>query len=102
MATHLQNYIDGKWIDSSGGETFDDTDPANGELIATVTKSTTADVDRAVEAAHRAFDGWRLVPAPKRGEIMYRAGELMLARKDDLAREMTREMGKIGRASCRE
>jgi len=95
MATHLQNYIDGKWLDSSGGETFDDTDPASGELIATVTKSTTADVDRAVEAAHRAFDAWRLVPAPKRGEIMYRAGELMLARKDDLAREMTREMGKV-------
>ncbi len=92
---HLQNYIDGRWVDSVGGETFEDTDPANGELIATVTKSTTADVDRAVEAAHKAYDEWRLYPAPKRGEILYRAGEILLARKDDLAREMTREMGKV-------
>ena len=95
MAMHLRNYIDGKWVDSSSGETFDDSDPANGELIATCTRSTTADIDRAVDAARRAFDAWRLMPAPKRGEIMYRAGEIMLARKDDLAREMTRDMGKV-------
>ncbi len=95
MAMHLQNHIDGRWVDSASGETFEDTDPANGELIATATRSTTADIDRAVEAAHRAFDGWRLLPAPKRGEILYRAGEILLARKDDLAREMTREMGKV-------
>ncbi len=95
MAMHLQNHIDGRWVDSSSGGTFDDTDPASGELIATVTKSTTGDVDLAVEAAHRAFDAWRLLPAPKRGEILYRAGEIMLARKDELAREMTREMGKV-------
>src|SRR5437667_7587895 len=75
MPTHLQNHIDGRWVDSVSGDKFDDTDPANGDLIATVTKSSTADVDRAVEAAHRAFDAWRLVPAPKRGEILYRAGE---------------------------
>ncbi|MBI2773994.1 MAG: aldehyde dehydrogenase family protein [Chloroflexi bacterium] len=92
---HLRNYVDGTWADSASGATFENTDPANGELIATVTKSTTADVDRAVEAARRAFGSWRLVPAPKRGEILYRAGELMLKRKDDLAREMTREMGKV-------
>src|SRR5438477_8287819 len=95
VATHLQNYIDGAWADSASGQTFEDTDPANGELIATVTRSTTADVDQAVEAAHRAFDAWRLLPAPKRGEILYRAGEIMLGRKDELAREMTREMGKV-------
>ena len=91
----LRNYIDGKWVEATGGGTFEDTDPANGELIATVAKSTTADVDRAVEAARRAFEAWRLLPAPKRGEILYRAGEIMLRRKDDLAREMTREMGKV-------
>jgi aldehyde dehydrogenase (NAD+) len=95
MALHLQNYIDGRWSDSASGATFEDTDPANGELIATVTTSTTADVDKAVEAARRAFDAWRLLPAPKRGEILYRAGEIMLARKEELAREMTREMGKV-------
>ena len=96
MATqHLKNYIDGRWLESASGQAFEDTDPANGELIATATKSTAADIDRAVEAAHRAADAWRLYPAPKRGEILYRAGEIMLARKDDLAREMTREMGKV-------
>src|SRR5438132_1608619 len=91
----LRNYIDGRWVDSSTGETFDNIDPATGELIASVAKSSTADVDRAIEAARRALDGWRLFPAPKRGEILYRAGEIMLRRKDDLAREMTREMGKV-------
>jgi aldehyde dehydrogenase (NAD+) len=96
MATPtLQNYIDGRWLDASGGETFENTNPATGELIANVAKSTVADVDRAVDAARRALDGWRLYPAPKRGEILYRAGEIMLTRKDDLAREMTREMGKV-------
>src|SRR5947207_4580313 len=91
----LRNYIDGRWVDSSTGETFDNIDPATGELIAGVAKSSTADVDRAIEAARRALDGWRLFPAPKRGEILYRAGEIMLRRKDDLAREMTGEMGKV-------
>src|SRR5438105_11405334 len=91
----LKNFIDGRWVDSSTGETFDNIDPATGELIASVAKSSTADVDRAIEAARRALDGWRLFPAPKRGEILYRAGEIMLRRKDDLAREMTREMGKV-------
>ncbi|HYR93498.1 MAG TPA: aldehyde dehydrogenase family protein [Methylomirabilota bacterium] len=96
MATqHLKNYIDGRWVESASGQAFEDTDPANGELLATATKSTAADIDKAVEAAHRAADAWRLYPAPKRGEILYRAGEIMLARKDDLAREMTREMGKV-------
>ncbi|TMF64869.1 MAG: aldehyde dehydrogenase family protein [Chloroflexi bacterium] len=96
MATPtLQNYIDGRWLDASGGETFENTNPATGELIANVAKSTVTDVDRAVDAARRALDGWRLYPAPKRGEILYRAGEIMLTRKDDLAREMTREMGKV-------
>ena len=96
MATPmLQNFIDGRWHDASGGGTFENTNPATGELIANVAKSTVADVDRAVDAARRALDGWRLYPAPKRGEILYRAGEIMLTRKDDLAREMTREMGKV-------
>src|SRR5207249_4314365 len=92
---HLKNYIDGRWVDSAAGQAFEDLDPATGEVIATATKSTTADVDKAVEAAKRAADAWRLYPAPKRGEILYRAGEIMLKRKDDLAREMTREMGKV-------
>src|SRR2546421_6249164 len=94
-ALALRNYIDGRWIDAAGGETFEDIDPATGELIATVAKSQPADVDRAIESAKRALDSWRLFPAPKRGEILYRAAEIMLRRKEELAREMTREMGKV-------
>src|SRR2546430_17297705 len=96
MATpHLQNYIDGRWTDSASGEAFEVLDPATGQVIATATKSTKAEVDRAVDSARRAFESWRLVPAPKRGEILYRAVEIMLQRKDDLARAMTTEMGKV-------
>src|SRR5947209_8843247 len=97
MASTLQlrNFIDGRWVDASTGSTFENIDPATGELIANVAKSSTADVDRAIEAARRALDTWRLYPAPKRGEILYRAGEITLRRKDELAREMTREMGKV-------
>jgi aldehyde dehydrogenase (NAD+) len=96
MATpHLKNYIDGRWVDSVSGDAFEDADPATGEILATATKSTLADIDKAVEAAKRAADAWRLYPAPKRGEILYRAGQIMLERKDELAREMTREMGKV-------
>ena len=96
MATPtLQNYIDGRWVDATDRGTFENINPATGELVANVAKSTVADVDRAVDAARRALDGWRLYPAPKRGEILFRAGEIMLTRKDDLAREMTREMGKV-------
>ncbi|HUG55668.1 MAG TPA: aldehyde dehydrogenase family protein [Candidatus Limnocylindrales bacterium] len=93
--THLQNYIDGRWVDSQSGEAFEDLNPANGEVIATATRSSKADAERAVEAARRAFESWRLFPAPKRGEILYKAGEIMIQRKEELAREMTREMGKV-------
>ncbi len=93
--THLLNYIDGRWVEGGAADAFQDLDPATGEVIATVTKSTTADVDRAVEAAHRALDLWRRVPAPKRGEVLFRAAETLVRRKEDLAREMTREMGKV-------
>ena len=97
MASTLQlrNFIDGRWVDASTESTFENIDPATGELIANVAKSSTADVDRAIEAARRSLDTWRLYPAPKRGEILYRAGEIALRRKDELAREMTREMGKV-------
>jgi alpha-ketoglutaric semialdehyde dehydrogenase len=96
MATlQLRNYVDGRWVEASTGQTFENIDPATGERIAEVAKSAPADVDRAVESARRALEQWRLHPAPKRGEILYRAGEIMLRRKDELAREMTREMGKV-------
>lgn len=91
----LQNYIDGKWIDASSGATTEDRNPATGEIIASVPRSSRADVTGAIDAAHRAFQSWRKVPAPKRAEVLYRVGALLLERKEDLARKMTAEMGKV-------
>lgn len=90
-----QNLIGGSWVDSDGGGTFVVTDPATGEQLAVFPQSTPADVERAVRAARDAYDAWRLFPAPHRGEILFRAGEIMVERKEELAREMTREMGKV-------
>jgi aldehyde dehydrogenase (NAD+) len=90
-----QNLIGGEWVDASDGATFEVHDPANGELLAVFPESTKADVDKAVAAARGAYDKWRLMPAPHRGEILYKAAEIMVERKEDLAREMTREMGKV-------
>ncbi len=96
MAKKFQNFIDGKWCDALSGKTFENRNPANwDEVIGTFPKSGKEDVDLAVKAARRAFEKWRLVPAPKRGDIMRRVGDLMVARKEELARQMTREMGKV-------
>ena len=73
----FQNYIGGEWVDAASGETFDSTSPADGELIGTFPRSGADDVDRAVEVAKEAFAEWRLVPAPKRGEILYRFAQLV-------------------------
>ncbi len=90
-----KNYIDGKWVDALSGQTFPSINPATGSVIAELPKSDAADVDRAVAAAERAFDSWRKTPAPKRGEILFKAGQLLLERKEQLARKMTEEMGKV-------
>ena len=91
----FRNYVAGEWVDAASGETFDSLSPATGESIGTFPKSGPGDVDRAVEAAAEAYRDWRLVPAPKRGEIMFRFGRLVQERKDELAELMTREMGKV-------
>jgi len=91
-----KNYINGEWVDGSGGAGIEDRNPANrDELIGTFPSSTAADVDVAVDAAKEAYKKWRLVPAPKRAEILFRAAELLVMRKEEYAREMTREMGKV-------
>jgi acyl-CoA reductase-like NAD-dependent aldehyde dehydrogenase len=91
----FQNYIGGEWVDSASGETFESTSPATGEAIGVFPRSNAEDVDRAVEAAKAAFEQWRLVPAPKRGEILYRFANLLIEEKDDLTDLMTHEMGKV-------
>jgi len=90
------NFIDGKWVPAVSRETFENRNPADhDDLIGLFPRSSRADVDCAADAARRAFDTWRLVPAPKRAEILFRAAQLLAERKEALARDMTREMGKI-------
>jgi aldehyde dehydrogenase (NAD+) len=91
----FQNYIAGEWVDAASGETFDSTSPANGEAIGTFPLSGQEDVGRAVAAAKAAYEEWRLVPAPKRGEVLFRFGQLLTDNKEDLAQLMAREMGKV-------
>src|ERR687893_1777629 len=91
----FQNYIAGEWVDAASGETFESTSPANGETIGIFPRSGTEDVDRAVSAAKAAFEEWRLVPAPRRGEVLFRFGQLLIDQKEDLSQLMTREMGKV-------
>ncbi len=91
-----KNYIDGQWVASATGKTFENRNPADREdLIGTFQESNAADVAAAVDAADRAFKSWRLVPAPKRAEYLYRVGAILQRDKDKIAREMTREMGKV-------
>lgn len=93
--SRFQNYIAGQWQDALSGQTFANHNPATGELLGYFPLSDQADIDAAVAAARTAFAKWRLVPAPKRGEILYRVGELLTRHKEELARVMTLEMGKV-------
>ncbi len=93
---NYQNYIDGSWVDSSSGELFENRNPAkHDDLIGLFPKSNARDVADAIDAARRAYARWRLVPAPRRAEVLFRAAQLIADRKEALARDMTREMGKI-------
>src|ERR671933_995659 len=94
-AKTFKNYIDGEWVAAASGETFESVSPADGETIGVFPKSGPEDVDRAVAAAKAAYEEWRLVPAPKRGEVLFRFGQLLADHKDELAQLMTREMGKV-------
>jgi alpha-ketoglutaric semialdehyde dehydrogenase len=96
MQDWKRNYVGGEWIPAGSGATFPDVNPARRQdLIGAFPASDAGDVDRAVAAARSSFPAWRRVPAPRRGEILFRIGELLRDRKEELARAMTREMGKI-------
>jgi alpha-ketoglutaric semialdehyde dehydrogenase len=89
-------FIAGEWVPSESGQTFESRNPADSrDLIGVFQAGTAADVARAVRAAEVAGNLWRRMPAPKRGEILYRFGQLMAEHKERLARGMTREMGKV-------
>jgi acyl-CoA reductase-like NAD-dependent aldehyde dehydrogenase len=96
MAEIYRNYIGGRWSEAKSGATFENRNPADRrDLVGLFPDSDLEDIDEAVSAAGRALAHWRLVPAPKRGEILYRVGEILRRRKEEIARAMTREMGKI-------
>jgi alpha-ketoglutaric semialdehyde dehydrogenase len=94
-AKTYKNYIGGEWVDAASGETFESTSPADGKTVGVFPRSAPEDVDRAVDAAKAAFEEWRLVPAPRRGEILFRFAQLLADSKDELTDLMTHEMGKV-------
>jgi aldehyde dehydrogenase (NAD+) len=96
VARVFKNFIDGEWVVAKSGKTLENRNPANtDEIIGEFPLSGPEDVDAAVSAARNAYKSWRLTPAPKRAEILFRVAELLVKRKEDFARDMTREMGKV-------
>lgn len=96
MSEKFKNLINGVWKEPDGGKYNENRNPANNDdLIGLFPTSTVNDVNEAVAAAKAAFEKWRLVPAPKRGDVLKVVGDIMLERKDEISFEMTREMGKV-------
>jgi len=89
----LSHFVDGAWIE--GGNYSPVINPATGETIAEVPLADEKMVDRAVQAAKIAQREWALVPAPQRAEVLYRVGEKLKERKEELARLLTMENGKV-------
>ncbi len=96
QAVRTGNLIGGERSDAASGRTFESRNPArHSEVIGVFPRSSAADVDAAVAAAQRALRGWRATPWPRRGEIILAAATILEHRKEELARLMTREMGKV-------
>jgi alpha-ketoglutaric semialdehyde dehydrogenase len=89
------HFIAGEWVAARSGATFESRNPATGEVIATFAAGGPEDVAMAVRAAETALPRWKATPAPRRGELLYRFGQLLADHKEQLARELTREMGKV-------
>ncbi|HEY7452142.1 MAG TPA: aldehyde dehydrogenase family protein [Candidatus Limnocylindria bacterium] len=95
-APSYKNLIAGKWVDAKSGKTFTSTNPANrDDVVGEFSASGAADVDAAVAAAVAAFPEWSLMPAPKRGEILFKVARILTEHKEELSRLLTREMGKV-------
>lgn len=91
-----KNFINGEWVEARCGKTFENSNPADtSDLIGIFQQADKCDVEDAIAAAKAAYATWRLTPAPRRAEIFYRAAQSLVERKEELARDMTREMGKI-------
>jgi acyl-CoA reductase-like NAD-dependent aldehyde dehydrogenase len=92
----FKNFINGEWVTPTGGQTHLNHNPANtSEIIGEFPLSSQSDIAAAVSAAREAYKTWRLVPAPKRAEILFRVAELLVKRKEEFSRDMTCEMGKV-------
>ena len=89
----FQNYINGKWVE--GTSAFQTINPANEELVAEIAQAEISDVDAAVSAAKNAFNAWRLTPAPLRGELLFKVGDILKQKKEELSQLLTRDMGKV-------
>ena len=89
----FQNYINGEWV--KGRSTFETINPANGEVLAEIAQAEPSNVDAAVSAATEAFKSWRLVPAPLRGELLFKIGDILKQKKEELAQLLTQDMGKV-------
>ncbi|QTX03681.1 NAD-dependent succinate-semialdehyde dehydrogenase [Agromyces archimandritae] len=87
-------FIGGEWVDAEGGATMEVADPATGEVIATIASASPADGIRALDAAVAVQDEWAATAPRERGELLRRAFDALMARKEEFALLMTLEMGK--------
>src|SRR5260370_30621549 len=92
----FKNFINGEWVESRSGRAYENRNPANtDELVGMFVSGTEEDANQAVDAAREAYKTWRLFPAPKRAEVLFRGAEVLLQRKEAFSKDMTREMGKV-------
>jgi acyl-CoA reductase-like NAD-dependent aldehyde dehydrogenase len=96
MPQKFQNFINGRWVDAKSGKTSANRNPADwDDIVGLFPKSGKEDVNEAVKSARAAYEKWRLMPAPARGDILRNIGDLLVKNKEEIAHEMTREMGKV-------
>jgi alpha-ketoglutaric semialdehyde dehydrogenase len=96
MSKKFKNFIGGEWVEPASGDYFENRNPANtDDLIGLWPRSNSQDLDRAVASAKRGFEVWKRTPPPLRGDVLRRVGDVLTDRKEDIARAMTREMGKV-------
>jgi alpha-ketoglutaric semialdehyde dehydrogenase len=95
MTEEFGLFIDGTWVTPEGSKRFETVSPINGEKVGSFVSGTVQDAKDAIAAAHRAFPGWKGTPAPKRGDVLLRAAEILRSRKAEVGRIVTLEMGKV-------
>src|SRR5881396_3315239 len=96
MTETFKNFIAGEWAEPTSREYFENRNPADqNDLIGLFPRSGAADMQRAIASAQRGFARWSKTPAPGRGQVLQRVAQLLVERKEAIARAMTREMGKV-------